>query len=115
GQVVDRGELAVAQQKPMANLVRIYIPSHNIAAQNRDCYGRARAGDIYKLRELPGAGELAPAHHEVVIHVIGEVVRSKNVAVRVHAHRVRGNCAREVDRRENPIRAEYKTVVRSAS
>src|SRR5262245_39564691 len=115
GRVVDRDELAVAQQEPMANLVRAHIPAYNIAAQNRDRYGRARAGDIFKLRELPGVGELAPAHYKVVVHVIGEVVRSKNVAVGVHGHRVRGHGSREVDGREDTVRAEHKAVVRTAT
>src|SRR6266481_1267435 len=99
----------------MTTLVRGNVPAHYIAAQNSDRYGCARAGDIFKLGELAGVGELAPAHYKVVVHVIGEVVRSKNVAMRVHAHRVRGHGSREVDRREDTVRAEHKAVVRTAA
>jgi hypothetical protein len=72
-------------------------------------------GDTVKGGELASGAELIRPHHKDMADIVGECVRFQNVAVGVHSPRDSGRGARVIDRREDPVSAQYKAMVRAAS
>src|SRR5437763_774191 len=68
--VVDCGDLAIAQHKPMRHIVGPRVRSHNVAAVESDQHGRSAGGeDIVDGAEQAKSAELAPAHQKVMVDV----------------------------------------------